>query len=261
MIRFYFLNLICTIITLFLGVSALASDLPSLIDSLELEITKTTDIKVLSDCHGLLSDLYLDFSLEKAQYHADISLDYARQTKDINYESLALIGIGNIAFAEGKYQKALYYYEGAQKRINAIPPDSSNIFTRITCLINLALVYTWKDSIPKAKSLFEDIIFLASQNPDSSSTGYPSDLQYAYEGLSNCYFLEGDHQSSMEYCRKAIGQNKYTHDYRVLRPIYSRIAWLYFDQGEHDSTQYYQNLALDLLQIFGTYSPFLLAGY
>jgi tetratricopeptide (TPR) repeat protein len=155
---------------------------------------------------------------KKAEEYADLSYTYAVKAKSDGYICKSIFNIGELAFLNGDYEKALKYFNRSFQIADSI--HFENFFS--TIFLNKAAVYD-KLNMTDSAIYYSQKVFDYSSNNDISVFIIPK----AYIQLSDIYGSLQENKKAIEYANKAVYYADSAEVFQITALAYDRLSNIY----------------------------------
>lgn len=155
---------------------------------------------------------------KKAEEYADLSYTYAVKAKSDGYICKSIFNIGELAFLNGDYEKALKYFNRSFQIADSI--HFENFFS--TIFLNKAAVYD-KLNMTDSAIYYSQKVFDYSSNNDISVFIIPK----AYIQLSDIYASLQENKKAIEYANKAVYYADSAEVFQITALAYDRLSNIY----------------------------------
>ncbi len=235
----YTIILLVYIILSLVCIKAKANDNKQLIDSLKLEILKTSNDSALVRQFSRVSYLYRGISSDSALFYIDKSIEIARKAKIAKGTANGYYNKGYVYYQSEDFDNALKYYLSALE----IYIQEKDTILMSSVYTNLGILYSMGFDQQTAINYYLKSLELSQQINDSINTAYNlNNISLIYRDLKN-------YDKAVEYLNKALEIVLPIGDQGFITNLYNNLARTYLPAKEYDKTLINLNEALKRIDL------------
>ncbi|MBR1928226.1 MAG: tetratricopeptide repeat protein [Paludibacteraceae bacterium] len=214
---------------------AVRQQLETMQQKLEEEEKRTQEIKnsIANDYYNLYSIHLSRFTNDSAAYY--ICRRAELDTTNAQYQKQAGQFLKNIM---GQYQKALDYYQRAQRHA------SENSEQMFTVLGEIGQTYLYLKDFSSANNYFSKALSIA----ENIQTNTPENKAEIYNSISQLYYFQDDYKQAQQYQTKALDIfiKKYGNSHKRVAAAHSNLGAIYLKQNKLKAAQQEFKAAIDI---------------
>jgi len=214
----------------------------SYLDSLLIQVQKTTVDTSKARLYTKISDWFIDNDIEKAILYADTVSLIAKKNNWKEGEAASLVAYGNIYNFTGDYDKAIGYFTKAyeiNRALKSVRGMANNLYSLGSANERLS-------NYPAAANYYFESLKINESLPDNNLP-----IANCLGGIAVIYFLQHDYQKSMEYSLRVIEKQQAIHNETGLMNEYINIADTYYRLSDSVNAEKYNLKALELSKKLG----------
>jgi tetratricopeptide (TPR) repeat protein len=210
-------------------------------DSLKIVLQNSGDDSVkYSVCHQL-SLIYSTNDLKKSMEYANLSLEYAKKSKQLHFEARARISVGNVFLFQGNYEKAMDNYLLALK----IAQENQLETEELISLTHLGIIKDRLNLFDEAIEYYFKALNIYNKNAEKGlAMKDVKNIQSLYNNIGNIYNSKKEYETAVKYYLKGLEISEKENDRQNIGTICNNLGKLEIERGNFDKGYVYLHKSL-----------------